>query len=280
MPAPTPTSTQVTGAYPTDIDSDGNVDLAVLRLGENVVLRGLGGCRFERANEDWGIDGGDAWTTAFSATWEGSAALPTLAFGNYLALTETGERTGTCSDNFLFRPDDNGGYGEPTALTPGWCTLSILFSDWDRSGRSDLRMTNDRHYYRDGEEQLWRVAVDEPPRLYTHDEGWQSMQIWGMGIASYDLTGDGLPEVFLTSQGDNKLQTLADGAAQPSYTRHRLRARGHRTSAVRRRCGPALHGLAPRISGRQQRRPDRPIRQQGQRRGDGRTTRPRTRATS
>ncbi len=38
-----------------------------------------------------------------------------------------------------------------------------------------------------------------------------------MGIASHDLTGDGHPEVFLTSQGDNKLQTLADGSARPSY---------------------------------------------------------------
>ena len=207
----------VTGAYPVDIDGDGNVDLAVLRLGENVMLRGLGGCRFERANEDWGIDGGDDWTTAFSAKWEGPAALPTLAFGNYLALTETDQRT-ECSDNVLFRPQDNSGYGEPIALTPGWCTLSILFSDWDRAGRSDLRLTNDRHYYRDGEEQLWRVAMDEPPRLYTQDEGWESMQIWGMGIASYDLTGDGRPEVYLTSQGDNKLQALDDGAAQPNYS--------------------------------------------------------------
>ncbi|MBK5268225.1 MAG: CRTAC1 family protein, partial [Acidimicrobiia bacterium] len=41
--------------------------------------------------------------------------------------------------------------------------------------------------------------------------------IWGMGIASYDVTGDGLAEVFLTSQGDNKLQTLADGVSQPRY---------------------------------------------------------------
>jgi hypothetical protein len=39
----------VTGAYPLDVDGDGHLDLAVLRLGENVVLRGLGGCRFERA---------------------------------------------------------------------------------------------------------------------------------------------------------------------------------------------------------------------------------------
>ena len=63
----------MTGAYPLDIDGDGTVDLAVLRIGENVLLRGLGGCRFERANERWGFDGGDRITMAFSATWEGSA---------------------------------------------------------------------------------------------------------------------------------------------------------------------------------------------------------------
>jgi hypothetical protein len=38
-----------------------------------------------------------------------------------------------------------------------------------------------------------------------------------MGIASHDVTGDGLPEVFVTSQGDNKLQTLDDGTRAPSY---------------------------------------------------------------
>jgi hypothetical protein len=209
--------TRVVGAYPLDIDGDGRIDLAVLRFGENVLLRGLGDCRFERGNETWGYDGGDAWTAAFSAKWEGSAALPTLAFGNYLDLSR-GRQNATCADNVLVRPEEaSATFAEPTPLTPGWCTLSILFSDWDRSGRGDQRMTTDRHYYLDGEEQLWRVAEGEPPRLYTQDEGWQQMQIWGMGIASYDVTGDGLPEVFLTSQGDNKLQTLADGAAQPNY---------------------------------------------------------------
>jgi hypothetical protein len=206
----------VTGAYPLDVDSDGIIDLAVLRQGENVMLRGTGDCRFERANEAWGVDGGDEWTAAFSAQWEGPAALPTLAFGNYVALSDTGEREG-CSDSFMLRPNETARYGTPIRLSPGWCTLSILFSDWDRSGRRDLRMTNDRHYYRDGEEQLWRVDEAEPPRLYTQEEGWRKMSIWGMGIASYDLTGDGFPEVYLTSQGDNKLQTLADGPDQPTY---------------------------------------------------------------
>ena len=72
----------MTGAYPLDVDGDGLVDLAVLRVGEIVLLRGLGDCRFERANEAWGFDGGRGWTTAFSATWERGATLPTLAFGD------------------------------------------------------------------------------------------------------------------------------------------------------------------------------------------------------
>ena len=224
VPHPSTDLTRVTGAYPVDIDSDGRLDLMVLRVGENVVLRGMGDCRFERANEAWGIDGGDTWTTAFSATWEGGATLPTLAFGNYVELDETDQQTGACSDHALLRPAGTAGYAAPARLTPGWCTLSILFSDWDRSGGADLRMTNDRHYYRDGEEQLWRMTGAETPRLYTHEEGWQQMRIWGMGIASQDLTGDGLPEVFLTSQGDNKLQTLAEGPETPNYSDIALKA--------------------------------------------------------
>jgi hypothetical protein len=217
LPDPATDLAEVTGAYPLDIDGDGHLDLAVLRVGENVLLRGMGECRFERANEAWSFEGGAAWTVGFSATWEGAAALPTLAFGNYLALDEEGLPTGTCEDSLLLRPDGDRGYPEALPLSPGWCTLSILFSDWDRSGWADLRMANDRHYYRDGEEQLWLVAPGETPRLYTHEEGWRRLQIWGMGIASHDLTGDGLPEVFIASQGDNKLQALDDGAVGPSY---------------------------------------------------------------
>jgi enediyne biosynthesis protein E4 len=227
--------TSLIGAYPLDIDGDRHVDLAVLRLGENVVLRGLGDCRFERANEELRVDGGDGWTTAFSATWEDpTAALPTLAFGDYQELDASGEWIGECADNALIRPAPGGAhYGRPTRLAPSWCTLSMLFSDWDRSGRRDLRVSNDRHYYRGGEEQLWRIEKGRPPRLYTHDEGWMPLQLWGMGIASQDLTGDGYPEVYLTSQADNKLQTLAEGPAQPKYRDIALRrgATAHRPFA-------------------------------------------------
>jgi hypothetical protein len=95
----------------------------------------------------------------------------------------------------------------------------MLFSDWSRSGRMDLRVSNDQHYYlpTDGQEQLWRIAPGTAPSLYTADDGWVNVQIQGMGIASYDLTGDGYPEVFLTGQADNRLQTLTAGASRPTY---------------------------------------------------------------
>ncbi|MBM3520200.1 MAG: VCBS repeat-containing protein, partial [Alphaproteobacteria bacterium] len=50
----------ITGAYPIDIDSDGVMDVVLLRVGENLLMRGKGDCRFEEANAAWGFDGGDA----------------------------------------------------------------------------------------------------------------------------------------------------------------------------------------------------------------------------
>ena len=211
---------QVNGAYPLDLDGDGHVDLAVLRIGETVLLRGDGNCGFQRANETWSFAGGNAWTTAFSATWEGSARLPTLAVGHYLGMDAKGASNLDCATNDLVRPNAAGtGYAAPEPLAPGYCALSMLFSDWDRSGRRDLRISNDSNYYDSvhGGEQLWRIAPGAQPRLYTDADGWVRVQIQGMGIASYDVTGDGYPEVFLTSQAANRLQTLTNGPSQPAY---------------------------------------------------------------
>ena len=219
VPSPTTDLTAVSGAYPLDVDGDGVVDLAVLCNGENVLLRGTGDCAFERANERWAFNGGDAPTNAFSATWEGAAALPTLAFGNYVNPASDDPNT-LCVPNVLVRPGpvgDGTTYGPPAPLRPSWCALSMLFSDWDGSGRRDLRVSNDRHYYIDGEEQLWRMDPATAPRLYTADDGWVRVNVEGMGIASQDLTGDGLPDVFLTSQGSNRLQTLTAGPGKPTY---------------------------------------------------------------
>ena len=206
-----------TGAYPLDIDADGLMDLAVLRAGENLLLRGRGDCAFEVANAEFGFDGGDGWTTAFSATWEDGNRLPTLAFGNYVDRDDPNGPFNACDDNVLLRPAGPAAsrYGAPVTLA-GHCTLSMLFTDWNRSGQPSLRVSNDRHYYvRDGEEQLWRM--ESAPRPYGREDGWKQLRIFGMGIASHDVTGDGYPEYMLTSMADNKLRTLKEGADRPVY---------------------------------------------------------------
>ncbi len=201
----------VTGAYPLDIDADGKGDLVVLRVGENVVMRGHGDCTFERANEAWGFDGGDGWSTAFSATWEKGADWPTFAVGNYIDRTQEAFPWGTCTDNWLHRPAAAGErrFAPPVALKPSFCALSMLFTDWNGSGTPSLRVSNDREYYKGGQEQLWRIDPGAAPALYTAAEGWKPLKLWGMGIASADLDADGRPEYFLTSMADSKLQELA-----------------------------------------------------------------------
>ncbi len=212
----------VSGAYPLDVDGDGVMDVILLRVGETVAMRGLGGCRFERANETWGLAGGDAWWTSLAATWEKGAAWPTVALGSYIDRNEDISPWGSCTDNWLLRPKaGERAFAPPLPLKPSFCPLSILFTDWNRSGTPSLRVSNDREYYEGGQEQMWRLEPGLPPALYTASEGWKTLRIWGMGIAGYDIDSDGYPEYFLTSMADNKLQKLAEipagGAPKPGY---------------------------------------------------------------
>ena len=191
---------ETTGAYPLDIDSDGQMDLAILRVGANRIWRGLGDCRFEDVSAQWGLPEDDRWTTAFSATWEAGQSRPTLVFGNYVDRSDPDGPFEACDSSQLIRPEGLR-YGRVEQIEPGYCTLSALISDWQRKGTPELRLSNDRHYYvRGGYEQMFALS---PLR---ERENWRHVSLWGMGIASRDITGDGLPEVMMTSMGDQLLQ--------------------------------------------------------------------------
>ena len=112
----------VTGAYPLDIDSDGFTDLVILRERDNVLLKGEEDCQFVLF--DIGVDGGDRWTTAFSATWEEGQTLPTLAFGNYVNRDDPDGPFEACDENQLFRPSKEG-YGPVDVLKPGFCAAEV-----------------------------------------------------------------------------------------------------------------------------------------------------------
>ena len=206
---------RVIGSYPLDIDNDGFQDLMVMRVGENQLFKGAADCQFTPANVSWNFAGGNAWTTAFSATFEPGNAYPTLAIGNYVDRAAPGSPWGTCHANELHRPAGATAtaqalpdYSNALPLEPGYCALSMLFTDWNKSGSDALRITNDRQYYRGGQEQLWRLDSGRYPRLFGAAEGWEPVVIWGMGIAEADLNADGYPEYALTSMGDTKLQVL------------------------------------------------------------------------
>ena len=109
--------TGVTGAYPLDIDGDGFQDLAVLRVGEDLLLKGQPDCQFTRFS-DLNFQSDDHWTTGFSATWEDGETLPTLAFGTYVDRFDPEGPFETCGPTLLYRPEGSG-YGAPVPLEPG-----------------------------------------------------------------------------------------------------------------------------------------------------------------
>lgn len=193
--------TGVTGAYPLDIDADGVMDLFVLRVGQNRLLMGEGNCAFALSDD---LPSDDGWSTAFTAWWEDDGK-PVLAVGNYVDRADPDGPFGACDDNAILRPAATGYQSSP--LTPGFCPLSMLAAN-DARGRPTLRISNDRHYYiRDGYEQMWDIAEQ---RFLGPEDGWQNVSLWGMGIASRDLTGDDRDEVMLTSMGDQLMQMAQD----------------------------------------------------------------------
>jgi len=128
----------------------------------------------------------------------------------------------------------------------------MLFSDWNRSGQASLRVSNDREYYQGGQEQLWKVAPGAPATLYTEQDGWKRLQVWGMGIAGHDIDGDGYPEYFITSMADNKFQKLEAGPGKPSYIDQAYKRGYHGTPSLCGRRFPPQHSVACPVCGRRQ----------------------------
>ena len=130
------------------------------------------------------------WTAAFSATWEGDNALPTLAFGDYLAADRE-----HCEDSRLMRPDRRAAAATPRRsrchLATARCRCCSATGVAPASATCGCRTTGTTTAT--ASEQLWKVEPGATPTPYTAADGWQPLQIWGMGIASEDITGRRLP---------------------------------------------------------------------------------------
>ena len=124
--------------------------------------------------------------------------------------------TGSAAAN-LFRPAGSSGFAPPQALEPGYCTLSMLFSDWDRSGRRDLRVANDRHYYyNEGGDQLWEMAPTDKRVSFPEVP-------WAMPVAkkSTAIEGD-----WNWEYSSNDLNQVEDAEQDGDHVDHHERAPG------------------------------------------------------
>ena len=200
-----------------DIDGDAVSDLAVLRRGETILLRGLGDCRFERANE------------TVVVRWRRTRGRPRSARPGRVPrpcrrLPSAGTSTrGDHGQHPGLRRQRADPTGRRRNVWPGdSVTTGLLHAVGPLQRLGSLGAPGPAGQQRPAllpgrpRATLAHRARPTAARVRRAD-GWQNMEIWGMGIASQDLTGDAYPEVYLTSQGDNKLQTLADGSAQPRY---------------------------------------------------------------
>ncbi len=230
------------------------MDVVELRVGKSVVMRGLGGCKFEDASAAWNFDGGDAWATAFAAEWEHGATWPSLAIGTYIDRTGTSIRGVSCTDNWLLRPKSGAAqFDARIPLKPSFLHVVDAVHRLEPFGHTEPACPpTTASITSEGTEQLWRVDPGQPPSPYTAKDGWMPLKIWGMGIASTDVNGDGYPDYFLTSMADNKLQTFtnppADGQVKPDFKDVALAKNVHRAAPVHRRRRAPEHRLARRSS--------------------------------
>ena len=127
----------------------------------DVVLRGLGDCRFEpateRARTRSAADGLDDRVQRDVGGLE-------LAADARLRPVPRAEDTSELRRQLAGAPGPSGDrYAAPIALGARLLHAVHLVQRLEPLGQRDLRMSNDRHYYRDGEDQLWRIAPGEPP---------------------------------------------------------------------------------------------------------------------
>jgi len=206
-----------------DVDADGDRDLYLTRLGGNVLLRNLGGCRFEPVDDAAGAAGGaDEWSTSavfVDLDRDGDADLYVT---NYLAFDPAdppmhGEDGLICTwqgqvvmcgpqglpaqaDRFFL--NEGGRFREATAesglsVTAGY-GLGVIDGDWNDDGWPDLYVSNDsmanRLFLSRGDGTLRDAGTTSGAALSA-----RGREQAGMGIASGDADGDGDEDLLVTN---------------------------------------------------------------------------------
>lgn len=208
------------GVAAADYDNDGWTDLYVAGVDRNILLRGLGGCRFEDTTERAGVglDGpaGKPWSVA--AAWldyDNDGHLD-LFVVNYLDWSWESNRV--CGDpgrrlscspahyrglpNAIFRNLGDGTFEDVSRAT-GIAAhvgkgMSAAAADFDGDGFQDLFVTNDSvrdFLFRNANGERFEEVGVKAGVAFTAD----GIPVSSMGLDFRDLNGDGLPDVTITA---------------------------------------------------------------------------------
>ena len=162
--------------------------------------------------------------------------------------TRHGKPTVDCAENDARSgpPRAGTGYGPPIALAPGYCTLSMLFSDWDRSGpprparhaTTGTTTASGTGAAVAGGSRRAAAAVHGRRRLGADAD-------LGHGHRELRRHRRRLPGRLPDEPGRQQAPDADRGAGHADLPRHRAPARRHRGPAVHRRRHPAVDRLAP-----------------------------------
>ena len=200
----------ILGAYPLDIDGDGHMDLFVLRVGGNLLLKGGPDCTLHDRQQGMELRRRSRLDDFVRRRVGARAEIPHPGDRSLCRPPRAGIAVGHLRGEF--------------ALPPATRRPAGLFGA-HAAGPRLLRAVDAVHRL----EQLGRplaARLQRPPilprrrradvedrarqaaELYGRADGWRHLSIFGMGIAQGDFDGDGYPEYALTSMGDTKLQKL------------------------------------------------------------------------
>jgi enediyne biosynthesis protein E4 len=203
-----------------DFDNDGFPDVYVSSYGQNRLYHNNGDASFSEIAGDRHVDDDRFGSSSTWADIDGDGDLD-LFVANYLRLdkdnyplcqhTELGKTYHSgCHPRYqqheydiLYRNDGNGNFTDITAASglqsgPARCGLGVIATDLDNDGDVDFYVANDTVH-----NQLW---INDGGGVFTDDALLAGVAVnriglaeAGMGLATGDVDGDGLPDLFVTN---------------------------------------------------------------------------------